>query len=201
MSCPGCGKEISASEAHLACTCGYVPEAEAPRPSAGYYGGEIVSSLTSRFSVNQLIIFGGCLLLLVSLFLPFLSISTDGIMEGMGLGGLGVEAVTISTSGYSLIFGGEEWGLGTLGYFMDFMLPLLAVIAISLVSGISLLKLNNAKAVVLGASLLGLYLALSALLRVGTVVAGFGLIVFLVLWVIITIAAFLEYKDIQIIRF
>ncbi|MCL2571479.1 MAG: hypothetical protein FWE11_03670 [Defluviitaleaceae bacterium] len=185
MFCPGCGVEINQSEVHLACSCGYVPEGVKNGPT--FSGSDIVNNLTSRFGINQLIIFGGCALLLVSLFLPFVSLGMFGI-------------VTVRQSGFALMFGGRGVP-GSLGHVLNMLVPLIAVAAISLLTGLNKVTIKNPRLIILVLSGFGLYMAVSTFFHIGTQVAGVGIFIYVLLWIAVTAAAFMEYKDIRLITF
>ena len=192
LFCPGCGKDIAYEDSNLACECGYDPASEAPTQAPGPAGptgsaaSDFVGSLTSRFSINQLVIFGGCALLLISMFFPFMSVANPlaGILGGRTLS---------STSGFSLVF-------NCFGYFLDLLLPLLAVAGLSAATALSVVKLDNAKFIVMILAFAGAYMSLSSLFHIRSF-AGFGLVIFFILWLIVAAAAFMEYKGIQLVKF
>jgi len=196
MYCPGCGTEIAVNET---CECGYIssapplPTQPGPRPvgpnGPGYTGEDIVKTITTNFNINQLIIMGGCFFLLVSLFLPFISIRTPSIF--------GISGLSISTSGMSLIFGTA----GSLGYFLDLLLPVIAVGLITVLTAINVIKLPNHKLIIVGVALLGLYLALSTLVHIGGTGAGIGVVLYFILWVAVAGAAVMEFRDIRLVSF
>jgi len=191
MFCPGCGTQRHPDEVHLACACGYVPTTHAP--TQGPVGADFVKTVTSKFSINQLVVVGGCLLLLICLFMPFVTASFMGTRE--------------SLSGFSLVFNNDAGGGPGFGMFLDLLLPLLAVACISLISALGLVKMANAKLVVLVLSGFGAYLALSTLISVGdgsglgfSVGVGVGLILFFIIYLVVVAAAFMEYKDIHLVK-
>ena len=188
MTCPGCGKTIDKDDATMECSCGYIPvkgdAAKAKGKGYNNYGGDIAKALTSRFTFNQLLIYGGCILLFVSLLFPF------------------KELDDVRVSGLSLVFRrGEE--LVSLGYLFEFFIPLVTVAVLSLAVGIFYRKLARVKSVVFAVSFTGLYIAAVQLIHLGADGARvpFGIIAFVALWVIVTAAAFLEYRDVHVIKF
>jgi len=193
MFCPGCGTQRHPEEVHLACTCGYVPTSKAPVNPGGT---DFVKTVTSKFSVNQLVVLGGCLLLLICLFLPFITVSALGFSE--------------HTSGFSIVFNNEAGGGPGFGAFLDLLLPLLTVACVSVFSAMGMSKLPNPKLVILVLSGFGAYLALSTLLRTSagsglamlgiSAGAGVGLILFFIVWLVVAAAAFMEYKDIHLVK-
>ncbi|MCL2360827.1 MAG: hypothetical protein FWC73_03305 [Defluviitaleaceae bacterium] len=184
MFCPGCGTQRHPDEVHLACACGYVPTTHAPVQGGG--GTDFVKTVTSKFTVNQLVVLGGCLLLLICMFMPFISIA--------GWGGN-----NITVGGFSLVFNNDAGGGPGFSSFLDLLLPLLVVAGASLVSALGLVRLPNPKLIILVVSGFGAYLALSNLVSVSGF-TGFGLVLFFILWLVVTAAAFMEYKDIHLVK-
>jgi len=194
MFCPGCGTQRHPEEVHLACACGYVPAS--PTQAQGSGGADFVKTVASKFSVNQLAILGGCLLLLICMFLPFATVSALGFSE--------------HTSGFALVFSNEGGGGPGFGSFLDLLLPLLVVACISVVTTLGMAKLPNPKLMILVLSGIGAYLALSTLLHTSaggelaflgiSARAGVGLILFFIIWLVVTAAAYMEYKDIHLVK-
>jgi len=188
MFCPGCG--IERQEDTHACPCGYVPEEvvvqeeayQAPPNGGGVTGAEIVNSLTSRFNINQLVIFGGCILLIIALFMPFHRIQFLGL-------------VSESVSGFTL--------MRSLFGFLNLLLPLLAVAVVSVLSGLNIIKFSNPKLLILCLSLLGVYMILSILAHASVLGfgAGFGAVLSFILWIVVAVAAFMDYKGICLVKF
>ena len=181
MFCSGCGKKNENPEANVPCECGYTPPPAVQNPGPGVTGADIANALKARFSFNQLVIYGGCVLLFICLFLPFASIS--------GWGG------THRQLGYGMAF-------DTFGGFYDLMIPLLAMAVFSALSALSILKAESAKLLFLVFSLLGVYVSLSVLISLGALGAiGVGAVFFFIIWLVVFAAAVLEYKGIQLIKF
>jgi len=158
---------------------GYQPHAPAPHEDAI---NDFVKTVTAKFSINQLVILGGCALLFIFLFLPFVTVN----MRAIGI------QQRISTSGFSMIFGDS----GSLGGFLNLLLPIFAV------AGLSFAKLANAKMLVLGVAFLGAYINLAMLLgpRIPMQSIGVGLILSFIMWVAVTAAAYMDFKGINLLN-
>jgi len=179
MFCQKCGTAINEGSI---CQCGFDPANVAPQQvphGHGYTANDLVNTVTARFSINQLVILGGCVLLFIFLFLPFSSFS----MRGVG---------SVSTSGFSMIFGDA----GSFGGFLNLLLPILAV------AGLSFVKLSYAKTLVVGVAFLGAYINLAMLLgpRIPLQSIGVGMVLSFFVWLAVTAAAFMEYRGINLLN-
>ena len=123
-------------------------------------------------------------MLFICLFLPFFSftISMFGFTE------------TTRQLGYGMAF-------DSFAGFLDLLLPLLVVAALAALTGFSVLKLKDAKLYIAGASILGAYLSLALLARLGSASAiGIGLILFFIIWLCVAAAAVMDYKGVEFIK-
>ena len=182
MFCTGCGVPTANTVEGAICEfCQTpLPVIQAPLVDSGYPGDDIVNTLTTRFSINQLAIFGGCVLLFLCLIFPFVSFSFG--------------RDTVWTLGFALVF-------RSFSYFLDLFVPLVAVGAISALTSLSIIKLANAKLIVLWLSAIGAYMSLSTLFYFNSYNSvGIGLILYFLLWLFVSAAAFLEYKNIHLIK-
>jgi len=148
-----------------------------PPPHYGRTANDYIQTVTAKFSINQLVMLGGCAFLLILLFLPFISVS-------MGV-------LSSSTSGFSMIFGSA----GSLGGFLNFLLPVIAVAAFQFV------KLADSKTIVLGVAFLGAYINLATMLGSrAPITAGVGIVLSFFVWLAIVAAAFMEYRGITLLN-
>ena len=150
-----------------------------PPPNYGRTTNDFIQTITAKFSINQLAMMGGCALLLILLFLPFLTVN-------MGILGRS------STSGFSMIFGSA----GSLGGFLNFLLPVIGVVAFQFV------KLAESKTIVLGVAFLGAYINLASMLGSHSQMtsAGVGMVLSFLIWLAIVAAAFMEYRGINLLN-
>lgn len=184
MFCSGCGKLLENPGSGLPCECGTTPQ-QANQPYSMYPAGDMVNAITSKFSFNQLVIYGGCIFLFICLFLPFMSISFNF---------LGMRDTTRQL-GYGMAF-------DSFAGFLDLLVPLLVVAALAVLTGLSIVKIESAKLLIAGFSFLGAYLSISVLARLSSASGvGVGAIFFFILWLFVAAAAFMEYKGIHLIKF
>jgi len=178
MFCQGCGKQVTQGEA---CPCGFTPVSQPAesQQSSAFSANDLVKVATTRFSINQLIVLGGCLLLLIFLFMPFQTISLLG-MSG-------------SVSGYRVIFGGRDIS-GSFGYFLMLLLPIIVIATLSFI------KLAKSKELILIFAFMGVYMSFATifLVSVGISSAGVGLIFSFLVWLAVAAAAYMEYKGINL---
>ena len=168
MFCQNCGTAINEGSA---CACGFRPTPQ--RPAAN----DLVNIIAGRLSINQLVVLGGCFLLFIFMFLPFMSIS---------LGAFG----SVSTSGFSMVFGSD----GSFSGFLNLLLPLLAV------AGLSFTKFAYTKTLVFGVAFLGAYINFSTLVGMGTQLVGVGLVLSFIIWLVVAAAAFMEFRGINLLN-
>jgi len=186
MFCQDCGTPINEGNV---CQCGFDPSkkeqpqaAHGYQPTAGQAANDFINSVTTRFSVNHLVILGGCILLFIFLFLPFTSIVIRlfGITE------------RASTSGFNLMFGDE----GSFGNFLLFLVPILAV------AGLSFAKFKESKGAVLAVAFMATYINLAMMINLSNVLTspGFGIILSFIVWLAVTAAAYMDFKGINVLN-
>jgi len=182
MFCQHCG---SAIEEGKTCPCIHdqiqqeVPHTPMHAPP-GFADNDFVKSVTARFSINQLVVLGGCALLFIFLFLPFVVVSFRGLN------------VAERTSGFALIFGDA----GNFGNFLTLLLPIIAVACLSVI------KLTDGKMLALGVAFMGAYISFAGLFGASAVMTsvGVGRVLSFIMWLIVTAAAYMEYKGIDILN-
>jgi len=155
----------------------------------------LLNRRSSRFSVNQALVLIGCILMFLSLSLDFIS------SPSASWGNVHSSFFVFANygSGLSLIFGIGGFGFNS-SDFIELLVPLVAVAVLTIFTK----KINNNRFMVVSISIMGLYFALtrlSGLMRGGPfsmMQPGIGLIIFVWLWVIITMLSIFEYKNIHI---
>lgn len=190
MYCSQCGKEIGAADG---CACqqnSAVAQATQPAPTmqpaqpeaSTLDFGKIAKQMTTKFTANQLIALGACLLILISMFLPFTTVRLGGL-EDLFSSYLTTRAV--NTSGYAIAF-------DSFNGFLTMILPLVLMVTFTFILKGATRSLVNlcvccAAAVYLMGSLFGAY-------------TGIGLYACFLFWACAATAWFLEYKNIQLFK-
>jgi len=205
MLCPKCGYAIELSDLQEDICCNNHEE-EVIGTDPVSIGKGLFDKIAMRFSMNQILILGGCIFLIFSLGFTFFRLTLfagfrDGVFPSMP-----DELVpqvsfpvfeVVYQSGFSLMFSLSRYGFFILSYskIFELLVPILAVTIFTFISK----NVNNCKLMALIASIVGLSFALSSLLTtfVSSANAGIGLQLFFVLWVLITALAYLEYRNIH----
>ena len=184
---------------------GAPPQGGYPPPPQGYpghypYPPRPSIEIGKYFTLNQFIMLGGCLLLLIFLALPF-----ESIAQGVNLGwGLGSVRVRSSVSGYSMMFGlGLAQGEGLFSMFLDLFVPILGLVTVVLLSSFKIIKANW---IVLSVAAAGCYMSLSTLIFIGRIASfqgsniGVGLILLFITWLVVSAAAVLNFLNIHLVK-
>ena len=117
--------------------------------------------------------------------------------------------IRVRASGYSMMFGlgVATDGIGFFSLFLDLFIPILAVIAVVLLSSFKIIKAPASKWIILSVSAAGLYMALSNLIFMGQLSSemgmrvGVGIILLFITWLLVAAAAVLEFLNIHFIKF
>ena len=115
----------------------------------------------------------------------------------------------VRASGYSMMFGlGVAMdGIGFFSLFLDLFVPILAVIAVVLLSSFKVIKGPASKWIVLSVCGAGLYMALSNLVFMGQLSSemgmrvGVGIILLFITWLLVATAAVLEFLNVHLVKF
>jgi len=203
MTCPKCGHECPkcGTEPELASAteheddCCNSHEDEADDAALESIGSAPITRDVMRVSANRALIIIGCILLVLSLNFSFISSPSHS------WGSATTAFFAVADSGFSLIFGIRGFGFNfNHANFIELLVPIVAVAALTVLAK----KINNSRLIVVGVSFMGLYFGLSrmsGLMRGGPfsmMTPGIGLIIFVWLWVLITVLSIFEYKDIHV---